>query len=119
MCKQDSPHCHAPIHPPAPTPTPVAHPALPLNLTGPGALTVMVNNMPGCVIGDMSMPCMMPPCVPAGPGVVTKGSGTVLMCGRPASRSGDITAHASCVAPIPAPTGSIQSPCSNDVDIGG
>ena len=30
MMKQDTPHCHAPIHPPAPTPTPVPHPALPL-----------------------------------------------------------------------------------------
>lgn len=119
MVKQDAPHCHAPIHPPAPTPTPVAHPAMTLNIVGPGAITVLVNSMSGCVAGDMSAPCMMPPCVPAGPGVVSKGSGTVLMVGRPAGRSGDVTLHASCVAPIPSPKGSIQSPCSNDVDIGG
>ena len=32
MVRQDSPHCHAPIHPPAPVPTPSAHPALPIKL---------------------------------------------------------------------------------------
>ena len=27
---QDAPHCHAPIHPAAPVPTPTPHPAMPL-----------------------------------------------------------------------------------------
>ena len=34
---QQGPHCHAPIHPPAPGPTPVPHPPLPLMLIPPGA----------------------------------------------------------------------------------
>jgi hypothetical protein len=30
MIKQDAPHCHAPIHPRGPSPTPIPYPALPL-----------------------------------------------------------------------------------------
>ena len=60
MVKQDAPHCHAPIHPPAPTPTPLAHPALPLTLIPPGAPTVMINNMPAAVMGTQTTPCTLP-----------------------------------------------------------
>ena len=43
---QPTPHCHAPIHPPAPTPTPIPHPALPLMIIPPGAPTVLISNTP-------------------------------------------------------------------------
>ena len=117
--KQDSPHCHAPIHPPAPTPTPVAHPALPLPIMLVTIPTVLINTLPAAVVGSTSTPCTTPPCVPAGPGIVSMGSTSVFHMGLPAARAGDMTAHATCVAPIPSPTGTIQKPCSNDVDIGG
>jgi uncharacterized Zn-binding protein involved in type VI secretion len=119
MMKQDAPHCHAPIHPPAPVPTPVAHPALPLTIIPPGAPTVLIGNMPAARATDMSGPCTLPTCVPAGPGMIAKGSATVLIANLPAARSGDMTAHSSCVAPIPSPTGSIQPPCCTTVSIGG
>lgn len=119
MMKQDSPHCHAPIHPAAPVPTPVAHPALPLAIVSATISNVMINNLPAAVVGSMSAPCSLPSCVPAGPGVVSKGSSSVFISSMPAARANDLTAHASCVAPIPAPVGKIQSPCSTDVQIGG
>ena len=116
--KQDAPHCHAPIHPAAPTPTPVAHPAMPLTITQ-GAPTVNINGMPAVRVGDMSAPCMLTGCVPGGPGVVARGSMTVKICGMAAARANDMTSHTSCVAPIPSPVGKIMGPCSNNVNIGG
>ncbi len=115
---QDSPHCHAPIHPAAPTPTPVAHPAMPLNIVT-GAFTVLVGNQPAAQVGSMTMPCMLASCVPAGPGNVVKGSGTVMAANMPAARVNDTTAHLSCVAPIPGPTGKIIPPGCPTVMIGG
>ncbi len=117
--KQDAPHCHAPIHPAAPVPTPVPHPAKPLKIIGPGAITVKANSKSVSVMGDMSEPCMLPSCVPAGPGMCAKGSLTVFAVGRPVMRKGDLTAHVSCVAPIPSPVGKLISPCSSDVKVGG
>lgn len=117
--KQMAPHCHAPIHPPAPTPTPVAHPALPLDLLMPGAPTVKINNKVAATVGTVSKPCMLPSCVPAGPGVIVKGSATVKHMNMPAARDGDPTVHGSCVAPIPSPSGKVMPPCSNNVKIGG
>jgi uncharacterized Zn-binding protein involved in type VI secretion len=119
MMKQDSPHCHAPIHPPAPTPTPVPHPGLPLAIIPPGCPTVMIGKMPAARATDMSMPCMMAPCVPGGPGMIAKGSATVLIGKLPAARMNDITSHTSCVAPIPGPVGKIMPPCCPTVMIGG
>ena len=119
MMKQDSPHCHAPIHPPAPTPTPLAHPALPLTIIPPGAPTVLIGKQPAARATDMSGPCTLPTCVPGGPGMIAKGSATVMIKNMPAARSGDMTAHSSCVAPIPSPTGSVQPPCCTTVTIGG
>lgn len=119
MMKQDSPHCHAPIHPPAPVPTPSAHPALPLTIIPPGAPTVLIANQPAARVGDMSTPCTLPTCVPAGPGVIAKGSATVMIANMPAARANDMTAHASCVAPIPAPVGKVMPPCCTTVQIGG
>jgi uncharacterized Zn-binding protein involved in type VI secretion len=67
----------------------------------------------------MTKPCTLIPCVPAGPGIITKASTTVLVGKMPAARAGDMTAHASCVAPIPSPTGNIIPPCCVTVMIGG
>ena len=103
---QDAPHCHAPIHPAAPVPTPVPHPALPLAIIQ-GAATVMIGGMPAARIVDQSAPCMLPGCVPNGPGMISQGSATVMIEGMPAARIGDMTAHPGCVAPIPSPVGKI------------
>ncbi len=118
LVKQDSPHCHAPIHPPAPTPTPVPHPPMPLTIIK-GQPNVLIGGSPAARITDMTLPCLLAACVPAGPGIIAKGSATVLIGGLPAARMGDLTAHASCVAPIPAPVGKIMPPCCPTVLIGG
>lgn len=118
MMKQDAPHCHAPIHPPAPVPTPVPHPASPLMITGPGAATVMVSKMPAAVVMDQSLPCMLPSCVPGGPGMIAMGSMTVMACKKPIARTNDMTAHTSCVAPIPSPVGKCMSPGAPTVSAG-
>ena len=97
MIKQDTPHCHAPIHPPAPVPTPVPHPGLPLAIIK-GQPTVLIGNMPAARVTDTSLPCMLPGCVPAGPGMISLGSFTVLTGNMPQARMNDMTAHMSCVA---------------------
>jgi len=115
----DGPHCHAPIHPPAPVPTPVPHPPIPLPITGNTVSTVLISNLPAAVMGSMTQGCMLPSCVPGGPGLVAKGSMTVLIGSRPAARVGDMVAFAACVAPIPSPTGKILPPGAPTVIIGG
>lgn len=115
----DSPHCHAPIHPPAPTPTPVPHPPIPIPIVAGGVPTVLISNLPAAVVGSMTAPCSIPPCIPGGPGTVAMGSGTVLIGNRPAARVGDMVAFTSCVAPIPSPTGKIIPPGAPTVIIGG
>jgi uncharacterized Zn-binding protein involved in type VI secretion len=115
---QDSPHCHAPIHPAAPVPTPSAHPALPLAIIK-GAGTVMIGNLYAARVTDTTAPCMLPGCVPGGPGMVSMGSATVMIENMPAARAGDMTAHTSCVAPIPGPTGKVLPPGCPTVLIGG
>lgn len=117
--KQDAPHCHAPIHPPAPTPTPQAHPAIPLAIMSPCVPTVKIGGLDAAVVGDQSATCSLPSCVPGGPGLIAKGSGTVMIGGKPAARKDDPTSHPSCVAPIPAPTGKIIGPGCATVMIGG
>jgi uncharacterized Zn-binding protein involved in type VI secretion len=116
---QSAPHCHAPIHPAALVPTPVPHPALPLAIVPPCVPTVTIGGQPAACVGDMTQPCMLPGCVPAGPGVIVKGSATVTIGGRPAARVGDMTQHASCVAPIPSPVGQVILPGCPTVLIGG
>lgn len=115
---QDAPHCHAPIHPPALVPTPVPHPALPLPIVM-GMPNVLIGALPAARLTDISQPCMLPGCIPAGPGMISKGSATVLIGGLPAARINDMTLHASCVAPIPSPTGKILPPGCPTVMIGG
>ena len=118
MVLQDAPHCHAPIHPAAPVPTPVPHPALPLTIIK-GQPTVLIGSMPAARLTDMTGPCLLPSCVPGGPGMIAKGSATVLIGGLPAARVGDMTLHPSCVAPIPGPSGKILPPGCPTVMIGG
>ncbi len=115
---QDAPHCHAPIHPPAPSPTPVPHPPIPLLIVK-GSPKVLIGNMPAARVGDMTQPCVTPPCVPAGPANIAMGSTKCIIDMMPAARMGDMTAHTSCVAPIPSPTGKILPPCCPQVLIGG
>ncbi len=116
---QEIPHCHAPIHPAALVPTPAPHPGLPLPIMPPGGVTVTIGGQPAARVGDMTELCMLPGCTPAGPGIIAKGSATVMICGMPAARLGDMTQHATCVAPIPSPTGTIMPPCCPTVLIGG
>ena len=113
----DAPHCHAPIHPPAPVPTPLPHPPIPMPIVLNTVPNVLINNLPAAVMSSQTGPCTMPSCVPAGPGMVAIGSPKVLIGQRPAARAGDMVAFASCVAPIPSPTGKIIPPCSPTVMI--
>lgn len=106
---QMTPHCHAPIHPPAPVPTPLPHPGLPLPIIK-GQPTVLIGGMPAARVTDMSSPCMLPGCIPAGPGIITTGAFTVLIGGLPGAKLTSMTSHPSCVAPIPAPVGQVIGP---------
>lgn len=63
---------------------PVPHVGGPI--TGPGALTVLINSIPAGVVGDMAT-CVGPP------DSIVKGSATVMITGKPAARLGDTTAH--------------------------
>lgn len=119
MIKQDTPHCHAPIHPPAPVPTPVPHPGLPLTLVSSCVSTVLIGKSPAATVTSGSTPCTLPGCVPAGPGMVAMGSTTVLIGKLPAARLNDMTSHPSCVAPIPSPVGKVIGPGCATVLIGG
>ena len=118
LVKQDAPHCHAPIHPAAPVPTPVPHPGLPLAIIK-GAPTVLIGNLPAATVTSTTVPCLLPGCVPGGPGMVAVGSATVQVTNLSAARVNDMTAHTSCVAPIPAPIGKILPPGCPTVMIGG
>ena len=42
---QNNPHCHAPIHPPAPTPTVVPHPPMMLPIIK-GHVTTLIGKLP-------------------------------------------------------------------------
>jgi uncharacterized Zn-binding protein involved in type VI secretion len=117
MVLQMAPHCHAPIHPPAPVPVPVPHPPMPLAIIK-GQPTVLIGGMPSARLMDTTAPCMMIPCVPGGPGMITMTSMTVIIGGMPAARINDMTAHPSCVAPIPSPIGKVLPPGAVTVLIG-
>ena len=114
----DGPHCHAPIHPAAPVPTPVPHPPIPLQILVNCVMTVLIEKLPAAVVTSQTQPCMLAGCVPAGPGIVTMGSVTVLIGNLPAARAGDLVAFPTCIAPIPSPTGKILPPCAPTVLIG-
>lgn len=115
----DNPHCHAPIHPAAPVPTPLPHPPIPIPIMTAVVPTVVINSLPAAVVTSLTQMCLMPSCVPGAPGIVAKGSTSVMTGGLPAARLGDLVSFPSCVAPIPSPTGKIIPPCSTNVIIGG
>jgi uncharacterized Zn-binding protein involved in type VI secretion len=55
-------------------------------ISGPGAPTVLIGNLPAARIGDMAV-CVGPP------DSIVMGSATVLIAGMPAARIGDSCAH--------------------------
>ena len=63
---------------------PVPHVGGPI--IGPGVPTVLIGKLPAAVMGDMAT-CVGPP------DTIIKGSTTVMICGKPAARMGDTTAH--------------------------
>jgi uncharacterized Zn-binding protein involved in type VI secretion len=83
-----------------------------------GAFTVLIKGQPAAQLGSTTAPCVLPACVPAGPGTVVMGSTSVMVGGMPAARINDTTAHSSCAAPIPAPVGKIMPPGCPTVMIG-
>lgn len=52
----------------------------------PANVTVMIGKLPAATVGDMLV-CVGPP------DIIAKGSATVMICGKPAARMGDTTAH--------------------------
>lgn len=68
---------------------PVPHVGGPI--TGPGATTVLLENVPGAVVGDMCV-CTGPP------DTIAMGSATVLFNDKLAARLGDTTAHGGTIA---------------------
>jgi uncharacterized Zn-binding protein involved in type VI secretion len=117
MALQNGPHCHAPIHPAAPVPTPVPHPPLPVTIIK-GEPTVLIGSQPAARMTDTTTPCTTPPCVPGGPAMILMGSTTVFIGSLMAARINDPTLHSSCVAPIPMPAGKILPPGCPTVLIG-
>ena len=65
-------------------PSPIPHVGGPI--IGPGAPTVLIGKLPAAVMG-VSCVCVGPP------DSIIKGSATVMICGKPAARMGDTTAH--------------------------
>ena len=53
---------------------------------GLGAPTVLIGKLPAACVGDMAV-CVGPP------DAIVKGSSSVMICGKPAARLGDTTAH--------------------------
>jgi uncharacterized Zn-binding protein involved in type VI secretion len=87
------------------------HPPIPFPLTLNCVMTVMIANQPAAVVGSQTTPCIMPSCIPGGPGIVgPAGSTKVMIGGRPAARVGDMVQFAACVGPIPGPVGKIMPP---------
>src|SRR4051812_24501384 len=63
---------------------PIPHVGGPIN--SPGGPTVMIGGVPAATVGSMCV-CVGPP------DSIVKGSATVMICGKPAARMGDSTAH--------------------------
>lgn len=67
---------------------PTNHPGM---ITGPGAPTVLINELPAVRVDDQHT-CALPPTAgPHPPNKIVKGSATVLIEGKPAARQGDLT----------------------------
>ena len=85
----------------------------------PGAPTVLIGGLPAATATSMTEPCMLPGCVPGGPGYGDDGIGNGLDRRFAGGPRGDQTTHPSCVAPIPSPMGQILPPGCPTVMIGG
>ncbi|MBU0487548.1 MAG: PAAR domain-containing protein [Bacteroidetes bacterium] len=57
----------------------------------PGNPTVLIGNMPAATMSNQCV-CVGPP------DMIAKGSSTVMICGKPAARMGDSTAHGGSIA---------------------
>jgi len=68
-------------------------------------------------VSDLTAPCSLASCIPAGSGRVAQGSSMVFF-GLPAATKDGLVAYAAWLSPIPAPVGTIKS-ASSDIDIGG
>jgi uncharacterized Zn-binding protein involved in type VI secretion len=112
--KHDAPHCHGPHGPQGP----VAHPSMMPDIIM-GSPNVKMQNEAAATLGSMTKPCMLAGCIPGGPGVIMKGSMTVMVNGKPAARVDDIVSFPACIAPIPSPTGKVMAPGATKVIIGG
>lgn len=106
MAKHDVPHCHG-GHKPNPH-SPVNN-EIQLN----GAPTVEINGKKAATMGSVASNCTIAGCaIPKGPpGSVASGSSTVIVCGQPAARVGDVVAYG-------CGPGKIIGPGSSDVEIG-
>jgi len=80
-------------------------------ITGPGVPTVIIENLPAAVLGDLVSGA-------ACTGAIVSASATVLIGGRPAARLGDSVAGANPVSGVPVTT-AIATPCAPTVLIGG
>jgi uncharacterized Zn-binding protein involved in type VI secretion len=80
---------------------------------------VNIGGMPAARVGDRTLPCAPPGCIPAGPGTVARGSATVTIGGQFAARVGDIVSFPACIGPIPSTTGKVLGPGCPTVTIGG
>ena len=69
---------------PATNPGPVPHVGGPISV--PGGPTVIIAGMPSATVGSMCV-CVGPP------DSIAAGSGSVMICGKPAARLGDSTGH--------------------------
>ncbi len=122
MIKQTGTHCHAPIHPPAPTPTPMAHPGMPMPLILLVAPTVIISGRPAATKNTMTLPVgpCTAACLPLGMGKIKQGSGTVKIMGQDAGRKDAPTDHPTCKGPIPDTAGGkVMGPGVSTVIIGG
>jgi uncharacterized Zn-binding protein involved in type VI secretion len=67
---------------------PTNHPGM---IAGPGAPTVLINELPAVRVDDQHT-CALPPLAgPHPPNKIVKGSATVMIEGKPAARQGDLT----------------------------
>lgn len=80
-------------------------------VTGPGAATVMIGNMPASVAGDIVSGAA---CV----GAVAMGSATVMIMGRPAAKMGSTVTGVNPASGVPVST-ALGIPCCPTVLIGG
>ncbi len=76
---------------PASTPAVVPIPHVGGPIVGPGIPTVIIENIPASVAGDVCI-CVGPP------DLITAGSTSVLIGNKPAARMGDSTAHGGLIA---------------------